>query len=320
MSKTPCMSNIPFVEKYRPTTLNDIVLDISNKEIFNNMVNKRIYPNLLMYGPPGTGKTTTIINFVNSIQTNTKSLVLHLNASDERGIDTIRNQIAKFAVSKPLFTKGTKFIILDEVDYMTKSAQLALKHLIQQYHDSAVFCLICNYISKIEDVLKSEFIELKFNMLPKDKIVVFLKHVVTSENLVVSDDHLQQIQELFQNDIRSMLNYLQLNYRDYCSNSNGGNDGNVNNNSVNMINSDNAREVLISLHNLSLKERHEFLLRMSLKYNITPKTLCIKIFNILIDEERITQLALLRNFELVFHEDQYNIFELDYFISLLDLV
>ena len=310
MSKTPCMSNIPFVEKYRPTTLNDIVLDISNKEIFNNMVNKCIYPNLLMYGPPGTGKTTTIINFVNSIQPNTKSLVLHLNASDERGIDTIRNQIAKFAVSKPLFAKGTKFIILDEVDYMTKSAQLALKHLIQQYHDSAVFCLICNYISKIEDVLKSEFIELKFNMLPKDKIVGFLKHVVMSESLIVSDDHLQQIQELFQNDIRSMLNYLQLNYRDYCGN----------NNSVNMINSDNVREVLTTLHNLPLRERREFLLRMSLKYNITPKTLCIKIFNVLIDEERIIHLALLRNFELIFHEDQYNIFELDYFISLVDLV
>jgi replication factor C subunit 3/5 len=172
------MSTIPFVEKYRPSCMDDIILNNINKTIINNIIKNQSYPNLLLYGPPGTGKTTTVINLVKKIQNSSnKSLLLHLNASDERGIDTIRNQITRFINSKPLFSSGIKFIILDEVDYMTKSAQLALKYLLQQYNNKAVFCLMCNYISKIESTLKSEFIELKFNKLPKENIVLFLKEI-----------------------------------------------------------------------------------------------------------------------------------------------
>ncbi len=128
-------SNIPWVEKYRPDNFNKIGLDADNKIIFNNMLNNKYIPNLLLYGPPGSGKTTTIINLINKYQENNnelnKSLIIHLNASDERGIDIIRNQINNFVNSNCLFIKGTRFVILDEVDYMTKNAQQALKYLIE---------------------------------------------------------------------------------------------------------------------------------------------------------------------------------------------
>ena len=128
--------HIPWVEKYRPNKIENIILEDNNKQFIFNMLEKQIYPNLLLYGPPGTGKTTTIINIINSIYPNdiNKSIVLHLNASDERGIEMIRTQIHKFISSKPLFVEKIKFVILDEVDYMTKSAQNALKYLLQQYN------------------------------------------------------------------------------------------------------------------------------------------------------------------------------------------
>ena len=86
---------------------------------------------------------------------------IHLNASDERGIEVIRNQINHFVNTKTFFTKGLKFVILDEVDYMTKNAQQALHYLIQQYSDNIRFCLICNYVSKIDSSLQNEFIHLR---------------------------------------------------------------------------------------------------------------------------------------------------------------
>ena len=93
----------PWVEKYRPINFESIVLDNINKQIFNNILNKNYFPNLLFYGPPGTGKTTTIINLINEYQKKyfkvDKSLVIHLNASDERGIDIVRNQIHTFVKS-----------------------------------------------------------------------------------------------------------------------------------------------------------------------------------------------------------------------------
>ena len=172
------MNDIPWVEKYRPTNINSIILDDYNKKFINNIIKIKTYPNLLLYGPPGTGKTTTIINLIKEIHGEeiNKSLILHLNASDERGIDTIRKQIHKIISSKPLFSNSFKFVVLDEVDYMTKSAQIALKYVLQQYTtNNVIFYLMCNYISKIDETLKNEFIELKFNILPNGLIINFLK-------------------------------------------------------------------------------------------------------------------------------------------------
>jgi len=207
----------PWVEKYRPNILNDIVLDKINKNILNNILKMNYLPNILLHGPPGTGKTTTIINLIEELQilnnNKNKSLIIHLNASDERGIDVIRNQIYQFVNSKNLFVKGVKVIILDEVDYMTKSAQLALKNLLINInkHDNIRFCLICNYISRIDESLQNIFIKLKFNQLPQENIINFLQNIISKENLTYTNEQLISIQKFYKSDLRSMINHIQLN-------------------------------------------------------------------------------------------------------------
>lgn len=204
-----------WVEKYRPTDFEDIVLDPLNKTILKNIIETSYFPNLLFYGPPGTGKTTTIINLINAYQdkldNRKKELMIHLNASDERGIDVIRSQISQFVNSKTLFNTGMKFVILDEVDYMTKNAQQALLYLIQNYSKTVRFCLICNYISRIDESLGNEFLKLRFNQLPEADIIHFLGHVSTSENLNLEENSLRSIQKLYKSDIRSMVNFMQSN-------------------------------------------------------------------------------------------------------------
>ena len=208
-------TSIPWVEKYRPTNFNSIVLDPLNRKIMETILKKKYFPNLLLYGPPGTGKTTTIINLINSFQElhnqKKKGLMIHLNASDERGIDIIRNQINNFVNSHTLFHKGTKFVILDEVDYMTKNAQQALKYLLQSINCDVRFCLICNYISRIDESLQNEFMRLRFNQLPERDIIKFLNIIKEKENLSITETTMYSIQKLYKSDIRSMINYIQSN-------------------------------------------------------------------------------------------------------------
>ena len=209
------INNIPLVEKYRPDNFNNIILNTENRTFFNEILNKNIFPNILLYGPPGTGKTTTIINIINKYQEinnqQDKSLVIHLNASDDRGIDIIRNNISQFVNSNNLFTQGTKFIILDEVDYMTKNAQQALKQLIKVNNEKIRYCLICNYISRIDDSLLDEFIVIRFNQLPEESIIEYLDNINRHEGLRMSRETLVNIKRYFNSDIRSMVNYMQNN-------------------------------------------------------------------------------------------------------------
>ena len=104
-----------------------------------------------------------------------------------------------------------KFVILDEVDYMTKNAQQALRYLLQSYSDNVRFCLICNYISRIDEALQTEFVRMRFNQLPETNILCFLKKINISEKLNVDENILVSIQRHFNSDIRSMINYMQAN-------------------------------------------------------------------------------------------------------------
>jgi DNA polymerase III delta prime subunit len=211
---TNTSSEKPWIEKYRPTHFDDIVLDPLNRRLFWNMIDANTFPHLLFYGPPGTGKTTTIINLIQEYQrkrgiTNSGNII-HLNASDERGIDIIRNQIHQFVWTKNLFDAGMKFVILDEVDYMTKNAQQALKELllITTAHNVR-FCLICNYISKIDISLQHEFICIRFNQLPRNEIFVFIRFLADSEGLSLTESTIDKIHRMYNSDIRSMINFIQ---------------------------------------------------------------------------------------------------------------
>jgi replication factor C subunit 3/5 len=212
LSKNKCT---PWVEKYRPVAFDTIVLDDVNKRFLNTIIETSYFPNILLYGPPGTGKTTTIVNLVNAYQKkhnqNQKGFMIHLNASDERGIDVIRTQINQYVNSKNLFINGMKFVILDEVDYMTKNAQQALRYLLQSYSNNVRFCLICNYITRIDEGLQNEFIKLRFNQLPEPDIIDFLNNISKMEHLNLSIRALTLIRRLYKSDIRSMINFMQSN-------------------------------------------------------------------------------------------------------------
>ncbi len=264
--------SIPWVEKYRPKQLSDVVLDENNKIILDNIIENDHFPNLLLYGPPGTGKTTTIINLINSYQVkynqNYKGLMIHLNASDERGIDIIRNQIASFVNSSGLFMDGMKFVVLDEVDYMTKNAQQALKYLLQSYNTNVRYCLICNYISRIDESLQNEFIRLRFNQLPEDSIKSFLKNIVNKENLDISDESIKSIQSVYQSDIRSMINYIQ-------SNQNILSDYKI----INCEIWDNLTHIIGTM---SLHEIQKYINNISNTYGIERKSLLKEYFNYMI--------------------------------------
>lgn len=206
----------PWIEKYRPDSFGKIVLDDMNRSILTSIIGQDYLPNLLMYGPPGTGKTTTIINLAKEIHTKQgvcgNGLTIHLNASDERGIDTVRGQINQFVNSSALFAKGTKIVILDEVDYMTKSAQQALKCLIDHLPSDVRFCLICNYINRIDESIRDTFVRLRFNQLPQESIVDFLENIAIKEGISLTREMIGSIQSMYQSDIRSMVNYIQTNH------------------------------------------------------------------------------------------------------------
>ena len=286
------MSKIPWVEFYRPKHFDDIVLDPLNRKMLKNIIHKSYFPNLLFYGPPGTGKTTTIINLINAYQAKlgikNKDLIIHLNASDERGIDVIRNQINFFVNSNPLFHTGMKFVILDEVDYMTKNAQQALRYLLQSYSRSVRFCLICNYISKIDEGLQNEFLRLRFNQLPKEEIIHFLKNISIQEQLHISEKSLISIQNLYKSDIRSMINFIQSNQNGFkLSNENDSNPDTLIFNIIDNTVWDNITNKLKNKETISFI--YNYIYDISLKYNIDKKNIIKDYLNYIIrNNENIT--------------------------------
>jgi replication factor C subunit 3/5 len=301
--------SIPWVEKYRPSQFDDIVLDPINRKIFKNILNKNYFPNVLFYGPPGTGKTTTIINIINEYQNKygqkNKGTVIHLNASDERGIDIIRNQIYQFVKSKNFFDAGLKFVILDEVDYMTKNAQQALKYLLQSSNYNVRFCLICNYISKIDESLKNEFICIRFNQLPKPDIYKFIKNIAVNENLDISDPTIEKIQQIYNSDIRSIINFIQLHQ-------------NIKIWDMNIITDavwENLYELLGSTtSNVGIIE---YINNISLQYNMDKKNILKSYYNYIIRKKKdVVSQKLLSSIEVVMHSNDSNVeYLINYFIS-----
>ena len=205
------MDNKPWIEKYRPTDINDIVLDKFNKKIINNMINMNYYPNTILYGPPGTGKTTTILCIINEYQKkyNCKQNYIHLNASHERGINIIRNEIYSFTQNNNFFDNNQKFILLDEIDSMTKQAQNNLYYIIQNCNKKKItFILICNYLNKIIDLIKNNLVILHFNQT-STICNKFLKKCIIEENININNKKLQQIKKNNLHDLRNIINQIQ---------------------------------------------------------------------------------------------------------------
>lgn len=159
----------------------------------------------------GTGKTSTIVAAAKKMYGPKaySSMALELNASDERGIDVVRNQIKEFAGTRQLFNKGIKLIILDEADAMTNDAQFALRRVIEKYTTNCRFCLICNYVSKIIPALQSRCTRFRFAPLVPEQIRNRLVEIAKIENVNLAEDGIKAILSLSNGDMRRVLNLLQ---------------------------------------------------------------------------------------------------------------
>ncbi|PWN46845.1 putative RFC3-DNA replication factor C, 40 kDa subunit [Violaceomyces palustris] len=204
---------LPWVEKYRPATLDDLV---SHKDItatVESFIEKNRLPHLLFYGPPGTGKTSTILAMARKIYgPQYKNSVLELNASDERGIEVVREQVKSFASTRSVFSGGQggfKLIVLDEADAMTQAAQGALRRVIEQYTKNVRFCIICNYVNKIIPAIQSRCTRFRFNPLELDQVENRIDHVISSEKCKITKDGKEALLKLSKGDMRRALNILQ---------------------------------------------------------------------------------------------------------------
>jgi len=307
------VTTIPWIEKYRPSDFNDIILDKHNRKIMKQMLESNDIPNMLFYGPPGTGKTTTIINIINNYQKMYnqchKELVIHLNASDDRGIEIIRSKISSFTNSSYLFNKGVKFIVLDEIDYMTKSAQFALGKLIKENHKDVCFCLISNYISKIDKVLQNICMPFKFNTLPKDKIHNFLKKIMDSENIVqLSNENINEIINIYNSDVRSMINFLQ-----GFSQSNDKN--------FKIITERDISNILHIFQTKPVEISENYFLKILINFNIEKHELVIKILNYITNKHELS-CDMIKFIRIILntkknHTSDFNIFFISYLSTII---
>lgn len=199
---------LPWIEKYRPSDLSQIELDSITKNMFMTMIERQVFPHLLFYGPPGTGKTTTIMCLIKEYQKSygRHNNIIHLNASDDRGVEIIRNQLYTFIHSKGLFYQELKFIILDEVDSMTKQAQQSLLTLMELPH--VRFCLICNYISKLIQPLRDYLLIVPFYNTMKERTSI--RNIILKESVTIDENSIDDIVYNYYPDMRSILNCLQI--------------------------------------------------------------------------------------------------------------
>lgn len=202
--------NLPWVEKYRPKVLNNIIGQEKIVDSLKNLFENGSFPHLLFYGGSGCGKTSTILSLINQYFGKKKKLmVMRLDASDDRGINSVRDEIKAFAEKKNYFMTGVKVIILDEADSMTFDAQFALRRIIEKYSRNTRFCLICNYENKIIPAIKSRCAEFKFNSISNNFVISRLDEICKSENVKVSKKILETIGQISKGDLRKAVNLLQ---------------------------------------------------------------------------------------------------------------
>lgn len=193
-----------YVEKYRSKVLDEYVGNDTLKQVIAKYIEQNDIQNLLLYGPPGTGKTTLAKLLINNINCDH----LYINASDERGIETIREKVQGFASTASF--KPLKVIILDEADFITIQGQAALRNVIETYSMSTRFILTCNFIERIIDPLQSRCQVLKIVPPSKGEVA---KHVVTvleKENTEYDLDSIKIVVNQFYPDLRKILNTCQL--------------------------------------------------------------------------------------------------------------
>ncbi|KAJ3413660.1 hypothetical protein HDV05_007728 [Chytridiales sp. JEL 0842] len=246
-TKVDARQDEPWIEKYRPKSIDQVSSQEESINVLRSALKSQNLPHLLFYGPPGTGKTSTILALSRDIYgygflitpflhaqltnddadgrrpENMKSRVLELNASDERGIDVIREKVKNFArttISQNTTHNGQpvppyKIIILDEADSMTVDAQSALRRTMETYSKITRFCLICNYVSRIIEPLASRCSKFRFKSLDDTSVKSRLTHIIESEGVNCPEKTLNTLVNISGGDLRRSIMYLQSAFRLY---------------------------------------------------------------------------------------------------------
>ena len=199
-----------WIEKYRPKDFDNIIGQEKNINILKNLLKNKSLPHLLFHGNSGVGKTSTINAISEYLYGKNKVfMVMRLDASDDRGINSVREEIKGFAEKMTISNKGVKLIILDEADSMTFDAQFALRRIIEKYSDNTRFCLICNYENKIIKPIKSRCVDIRFYPIDENIIVNKLKIICDNENVKYTLNGINTIAKLSNGDMRKSINILQ---------------------------------------------------------------------------------------------------------------
>lgn len=199
-----------WTEKYRPSKFEEVVGQTEIIKRVRSLVQAMNIPHLLFAGPAGIGKSTLALIIVKELYKEIwKENYLELNASDERGIDVVRQKVKDFARTKALGEVPFKVIFLDEADALTREAQQALRRTMENYTNTCRFILSCNYSSKIIDPIQSRCVVFRFKLLEKKEVTQVIKRISEKEKLKITDDATEALYEASEGDCRRAINLLQ---------------------------------------------------------------------------------------------------------------
>lgn len=214
--ETEKTKKLPWIEKYRPVNLTQVVSHDTIVKSLNSFIEKKTLSHLLFYGPSGSGKTSIIMCCANKLYGEyVNCMVLQLNASNERGIETVRTKIKNFVTNQNnIFTTGEcksmfKLVVLDEIDSMTVEAQGMLRQTIEKNSSTTRFCLICNDIDKINVALQSRCTLFRFPTVGPNHVKDKLKEIIKKETITCNDAAINAIVKISKGDLRTAINTLQ---------------------------------------------------------------------------------------------------------------